>query len=203
MSGRPRAGACTTHIDIAVLRRLSLAALLRNACHVQTMRLLWREVRPGPPALVSDAILLEALPGEIPCQGRRAKKAGAPLAGFPARGVISIRSRAPQWRFPAWPALRGREVAASSSKSAAGFALGKSPPDPQSQLDRSSSSREQALPGARASPHQRQTIMTGPCRMEEAPEEGRKTCAYPSRISTLAAVARRPHLFAGRRAMEL
>jgi hypothetical protein len=91
------------------LRRLSLAALLRNACHAQTMRLLWREVRPGPPALVSDAILLEALPGEIPCQGRRAKKAGAPLAGFPARGVISIRSRAPQWRFPAWPALRGRE----------------------------------------------------------------------------------------------
>ena len=196
MFGGPRAGACATHIDVAVLRRLSLAALLRNACHAQTMRPLWREVRPRPTALVSDAILLEALPGQIPRQGRRAKKAGAPLAGFLARGVISIRSRAPQWRFPAPPALGGRDVAASSSKSAAGFALGKSPPDPQSQLDRSSSSREQVLPGARASPHQRQMILTGPCRMKEAPKERRKLSAYPSRISTLATIARRPHLFA-------
>jgi len=104
--------------------------------------------------------------------------------------------RAPQWRFPARPALTRREVAASSSKSTAGFVLGKSPPDPQSQLDRNSSSREQVLPGARASPHQRQMILTGPCRMEEAPEEKREMPVYPSRISTLAAIARRPHLFA-------
>ena len=94
MFGTPRAGACATHIDVATLRSFSLAALLRNACHAQTMRLLRREVRLGPSALVSDTILLEALPGQIPRQGRRAKKVGAPLAGFLARGVISIRSRA-------------------------------------------------------------------------------------------------------------
>jgi hypothetical protein len=52
------------------------------------------------------------------------------------------------------------------------------------------------LPGARASPHQRQMILIGPSRMEEAREERRETSVYPSRLSPLAAIARRPHLFA-------